>query len=79
MFSINNKTVLQKSLLDYFFTFQYVSINTGQQLVREFKLSVFTFQYVSINTTRFAAYIGLLLSLHSNMFLVIPDRLCWSH
>ena len=53
------------------FTFQYVSINTGISVV----VSVgwgFTFQYVSINTKNNSAKGGKLLTLHSNMFLLIP-------
>ena len=34
-----------------FFTFQYVSINTGKTAQREWRIDAFTFQYVSINTT----------------------------
>ena len=39
----------------------------------------FTFQYVSINTNPSGVLSISRLPLHSNMFLLIPARLCWSH
>ena len=57
------------------FTFQYVSINTYFWKIHLLEISIFTFQYVSINTCLFRVSLMVLLTLHSNMFLLIRQ---WS-
>ncbi len=54
------------------FTFQYVSINT-KSMYSPFQFGkTFTFQYVSINTKRLQHLPWCHITLHSNMFLLIP-------
>ena len=58
-------------MADIFFTFQYVSINTGYAHgVKQTDFS-FTFQYVSINTRVVILFSVDCAALHSNMFLLI--------
>ena len=57
----------------FFFTFQYVSINTGSWGALDTVPIYFTFQYVSINTMQKLNHSVILTTLHSNMFLLIRD------
>ena len=50
MFLLIPVALLIDAIFRLFFTFQYVSINTGIMNVYEDHLADFTFQYVSINT-----------------------------
>ena len=56
------------------FTFQYVSINTGSRYIELLRGHLFTFQYVSINTRQTQCVRDMCFHLHSNMFLLIPER-----
>ena len=56
------------------FTFQYVSINTENDLVFLKNSFAFTFQYVSINTIWNEWFRDENLHLHSNMFLLILSK-----
>ena len=56
----------------YYFTFQYVSINTIYAFLVIVGQYSFTFQYVSINTKAKKDINTAVITLHSNMFLLIP-------
>ena len=56
----------------FFFTFQYVSINTDKKIRFFLAGEYFTFQYVSINTATALQAANIQAALHSNMFLLIP-------
>ena len=55
----------------YYFTFQYVSINTIYAFLVIVGQYSFTFQYVSINTKAKKDINTAVITLHSNMFLLI--------
>ena len=60
------------------FTFHNVSINTWSGGTRKEASETFTFHNVSINTAMTSRNADLLLTLHSTMFLLIPDSSWWT-
>ena len=73
MFLLIPNAARYASQLGYAFTFQYVSINTLLRFSGILRSNIFTFQYVSINTSLNSSRTVVPGSLHSNMFLLIPD------
>ena len=76
MFLLILAYLFHKPYISPIFTFHYVSINTTEHLRKTGWLLVsgsFTFHYVSINTARWKTNSQDCFTLHSTMFLLIPE------